>query len=385
MRKKITKAAVEALEPGAGWLWDVEVKGFGVRRQYKAAVYALKTPINGRDRWMTIGKHGSPWTPDMARREAIRLLASVHAGNDVATIRDRKSREPTVAAVLDRYRREYVAAHNSPSTAKEIERHIERDIKPALGSIRISDLTRADIVTWHATYADRPYGGNRALAYLRKALSLAAKEWGLRPDNPALGVQLFPEVERDEFFSADELSRIGKALTQLEAECASPSAIRCTRLLALTGMRLGEVRQHEWDWLDLDAGRTYLPDAKAKGGARAVALGEPVVAYLRSLDKIGPYICYGSNHDTAPLSEGAFYNFWRSLKSRAGLRNARPHDFRHTVGTLSGSNGTAFQVRDLLGHRTLAMTNRYVSRNTDPLRTLASSVSEQIAAALKPL
>lgn len=383
MRKKITKAAVEALQPGTGWLWDTEVKGFGVRRQYKAAVYALKTPINGRDRWMTIGKHGSPWTADMARREAIRLLASVHAGNDVATIRDRKSREPTVGKVLDRYKREYVAAHNSPSTAKEIDRHIERDLKPALGSIRISDLTRADVVSWHAGYADRPYSGNRALAYLRKALSLAAKEWGLRPDNPALGIQLFPEVERDRFFSPDELDRIGKALRDLEAEGYSPSAIRCTRLLALTGMRLGEVRQHEWCWLDLPARRTMLPDASAKAGARVVALGDAAATYLEGLERVGPYICYGSDHETRFISEGAFYAFWRELKKRAKLKNARPHDFRHTIGTLSGANGTAFQVRDLLGHRTLAMTNRYVSRNTDPLRTLANSVSGQIAAAFK--
>lgn len=382
MRKKITKASVEALQPGAGWLWDTEVKGFGVRRQYKAAVYALKTPINGRDRWMTIGKHGSPWTPEMARREAIRLLASVHAGSDPATVRDRKSREPTIGAVLERYKKEYVAAHNSPSTAKEIERHIEKDIKPTLGSIRISDLTRADVVSWHAGYADRPYTGNRALAYLRKALSLANKEWGLRPDNPALGVQLFPEIERDRFFNADELARIGKALSELEAEGYSPSAIRCTRLLAMTGMRLGEVRQHEWEWLDLQAGRTFLPDAKAKAGARVVALGEAAVEYLEGLERIGPYICYGSDHE-APMSEWAFYAVWRELKERAKLKNARPHDFRHTVGTLSGANGTAFQVRDLLGHRTLSMTNRYVSRNTDPLRDLANSVSHKIASALK--
>lgn len=382
MRRKITKAAVEALQPSTGWLWDTEVKGFGVRRRFNAAVYALKTPINGRDRWMTIGKHGSPWAADMARREAIRLLASVHAGNDVATVRDRKSREPTVGAVLDRYKKEYVAAHNSPSTAKEIDRHIERDIKPALGAIRISDLARADVVAWHAGYADRPYTGNRALSYLRKALSLAAREWGLRPDNPALGVQLFPEVERDKFFSADELARIGKALNELEAEGYSESAIRCTRLLALTGMRLSEVREHEWEWLDLPSNRTLLPDSKAKAGARVVALGDAASIYLESLERIGPYVCYGSDPEAAPMSEGAFYGFWRELKKRAKLKNARPHDFRHSFATLSGASGTAFQVRDLLGHRTLSMTNRYVSRNADPLRSLANTVSDQILSAL---
>lgn len=42
----------------------------------------------------------------------------------------------------------------------------------------------------------------------------------------------------------------------------------------------------------------------------------------------------------------------------------------------------AFAVRDILGHKTLAMTGRYVSQDTDPLRRQADQVSGRIAAAL---
>jgi hypothetical protein len=35
-----------------------------------------------------------------------------------------------------------------------------------------------------------------------------------------------------------------------------------------------------------------------------------------------------------------------------------------------------------LGHKTLAMTARYVERNSDPLRAVADSVSGRIAAAM---
>jgi hypothetical protein len=45
---------------------------------------------------------------------------------------------------------------------------------------------------WHSATKDHPYEGNRSLAYLRKALSLAVKEWELRSDNPALGIKAFP-------------------------------------------------------------------------------------------------------------------------------------------------------------------------------------------------
>jgi hypothetical protein len=53
------------------------------------------------------------------------------------------------------------------------------------------------------------------------------------------------------------------------------------------------------------------------------------------------------------------------------------------VGTYAGSAGlNAFMVRDLLGHKTLAMTNRYVERDADPLRAAANAVSGRIAAAM---
>ena len=54
------------------------------------------------------------------------------------------------------------------------------------------------------------------------------------------------------------------------------------------------------------------------------------------------------------------------------------------MGTYGGQAGlNAFIVRDLLGHKTLAITARYVERDTNPLRAAADQVSGRIAAALQ--
>jgi integrase len=67
----------------------------------------------------------------------------------------------------------------------------------------------------------------------------------------------------------------------------------------------------------------------------------------------------------------------------AELKNARLHDFRHNVGTFAGQAGmNAFTVRDILGHKTLAMTGRYVSQDTNPLRRSADQVAGRVTAAL---
>jgi Arm DNA-binding domain len=73
-RKRIGLREVRAPQPGET-IWDNVVRGFGVRRQTDVAAYVLKTrTLEGRQRWITIGRHGAPWTPDSARDQARRLL-----------------------------------------------------------------------------------------------------------------------------------------------------------------------------------------------------------------------------------------------------------------------------------------------------------------------
>lgn len=378
--KRITKALVDRLEAGAT-SWDADVRGFGIRRQVRDATYVLKYRVDGRQRFITIGRHGSPWTPETARAEAKRLLGAIHAGDDPAVQRDARKREPSVAEVLERYLAEHVEQHCKPSTAADIRRRVQSNMIPALGDMRISELTRAAVKRWHASFKDRPYEGNRSLAYLRKALAIASKEWELRPDNPASGVTMFPERRRERFFRDDELRSIGKVLAASEvAGDVLPGCIRAIRLLALTGMRLSEVTGMQWDWIDLEAGCVRLPDAKS--GARAVPLGGAALAYLASLDRFGAFVCY-SPDPLRPLSRNTLEHTWQRLRLAAGLNDARLHDFRHTTGTLTAMTGAnAFIVRDVLGHRDLATTQRYVARTVDPLRKVSDQVSGRVAAAL---
>jgi hypothetical protein len=81
----VTVRAVQLLRPGQT-IWDADhreaVRGFGVRRQRGNPVYVIKYRVFGRQRFVTIGAHGSPWTPENARREAKRLLGLVADGKD---------------------------------------------------------------------------------------------------------------------------------------------------------------------------------------------------------------------------------------------------------------------------------------------------------------
>src|SRR4051812_31494663 len=85
---KLTKRLVDAAAPDPGGrqllLWDAEVKGFALRvtpAGIKSYVLNYRT-TDGRERRITIGKHGSPWTCDEARNRAVKLLREIATGND---------------------------------------------------------------------------------------------------------------------------------------------------------------------------------------------------------------------------------------------------------------------------------------------------------------
>lgn len=108
--------------------------------------------------------------------------------------------------LLDRYFTEHSERNNKASTTHNARLLSEKLIRPALGRIKVREVSRADISKFHGSLASTPYQANRALALLSKAFSLA-EVWGLRPDNssPCLRVQRFEEKARERFLHTELL------------------------------------------------------------------------------------------------------------------------------------------------------------------------------------
>jgi integrase len=384
---RITRRSVAAFRLGENteaWLWDRELPGFGLRMQRGGLkTYYVQYRTGGRgsaSRRVVLGSH-TVLSPEEARKEARAVLAQVRLGADPARARNMKRKEPTVSALCDRYITEHVKAHNKPSTAAEINRVVETKIKPQLGNTKISDLSRAKVKEWHSAMSASPYEANRSLAYLSKMLSLAVKEWELLRENPCLSVKRFPEHRRERFFTDDELKRIGAALREIESQdrfhC---SAIAVLRLLAVTGLRVSEALSLTWQEVALDQSCLHLKDAKA--GARTVPLGAAARLFLKDLARNGKFVFWGPAVD-APISQWTVRKLWDDVRTLSKVPSARIHDFRHTTGTYAAQTGAnAFMVRDILGHKSMAMTGRYVERDVDPIRATVTAVAARVDAAM---
>jgi hypothetical protein len=249
MRGKITKRAVDALTAICGMeaaLWDPEVKGFGVRaRSTGGKSYILHYRVGtGRCaslRKLTIGKHGSPWTPETARVEAKRLLAEVAAGRDPASARQDERDALTFDGLIDLYLAEGIG-HKKPSTINVDRGRIAHHLRPLLGKLRADRIGRADIERMRNAVAagktadavvnsDRRRPGSIATGgtgVAAQCVALVSSIYafaigrGLCVENPARGVKKAPVRKVERFLSEAEIARLAEALDEEAKQSANP-------------------------------------------------------------------------------------------------------------------------------------------------------------------
>lgn len=377
---KITKRSVDATSAidKEVFLWDEELKGFGLRAYPSGRkMYLAQFRAGGRLRRVNIGLHGA-LTPDQARTEAMKHLADVRLGGDPASARDRKKASPTMKEFGQRFLDDHVAVHCKPSTYGEYKRSVELFVNPKLGSHRLLDITRADIISLHASMKGTPYQANRTLGVL-SAMFTVAFDWEVLTEgmNPCWKVKRYKEEKRERYLTEDELACLGKTLSEATAE---PEAANCIRLLLLTGCRLSEIQTLKWEYIDQKAGVLRLPDSKT--GAKLVPIGEAVFEVLKTIKKVkdNPYVITGyveGQHLTDMQRP------WRRLRKRAKLDDVRIHDLRHSFASDALEQGQDLtMIGKLLGHTQVQTTARYAHLKTAPVRTAADTVSAAIAAAL---
>jgi integrase len=381
---KLTKRIVEAAEVKTAeyMLWDGELPGFGVRVMPSGRrSYMVQYRAGRRSRRMALGPHGV-LTADQARSMAVQVLAEVRTGSDPAGVRKERREALTVAELAERFDKEHIAVHLKESTAKEYRRNLRRFILPVLGRHRVADVTRADVAKFHHDLRHIPYQANRNLEILSKMFNLA-EMWGLRPDgsNPRRHIRKYPEQKRERFLSAGELRRLGDVLGEMEAERLElPPAIAAVRLLVLTGCRLNEIMKLRWEHVDLAESVLRLPDSKT--GAKVVHLGQAAVDVLRQVERqpFNPFVIAGTCAGK-PLAD--LQPFWQRLRSRAGLKDVRLHDLRHTFASVAVASGQGLpMIGKLLGHSQVQTTARYAHLAGDPVRAAANDVSDAVAAGL---
>jgi integrase len=405
---KLTIRAVDALETpqkGQSFLWDSELRGFGVR----IIPSGLKTFIlqyrnaEGRSRRIVIGRHGV-LTLEKARDQAKIKLGQVAGGADPAEESAVSRDALTVAEVCDWYLCEAEAGRilgrrHRPIKASTLamdRSRIETHIKPLIGRRQVRTLKLADVEGMQADIAagrtakgrgkgrgGATTGGKgvaaRTISTLQSLFAHAAR-LEIIAANPAEGVRKLAGKKKYRRLSVAEVKKLGVAMRAAERNGEHPVALAAVRLMLLTGFRISEAQGLQKDWLHADRGYVHFPDTKSDGQIRAIGPSAAQLAAKQPGRKNSPYV-FPADVGDGPFTAAKFC--LARLCAAAKIEGVTPHTLRHTFGSVAGDLGfSELTIAALLGHAARGVTQGYVHID-EALKLAATRTCEEIASLLK--
>jgi integrase len=417
LKAKINKRFVDSAMPpaeGDTKIWDIELRGFMLRiSQSGRKTYCVKYRVGGVQRWMTIGEHGLPWTPEEARNRAREVISEAKKGNDLSA-----SREVRVEALLGKGGK-FVAAMMRDATIGELfelyfkdgpndkplkrasswavdATSYKRHIKPLLDDVVAKDLRPSDLAAWQSAVAAGKTSvdlrtGPRGRAIVTGGPSAAARgmrclsamiSWAIWREiletNPCSKVQKLRDNRRERSITTGEAQRLWNVLDEAQsAWVIAPCYADIIRLIMLTGARRNEITELNWSEVDLDRSRLVLPPVRTKMGSqnksRTIILSEQARTILENLPKLGPYV-FMSQISGKPVL--GINKAWLKIREIAALPDVRLHDLRHSFATFAVEDGASlYLVGRALGHANASSTERYAHPGDTAARIIAEKVA----------
>ena len=229
---------------------------------------------------------------------------------------------------------------------------VNKHLLPAFGTRLLRDICSWDVEKFKAQrkLEVKTTSVNRELTCLKTIFNKAIL-WGMVAHNPVKGIKLFKERQRDRFLMTDEIRLLLDSY---------PNHYRPIVVTALhTGMRLGEILSLSWDDVDFRAKQILVRDSK-NGESRRIEMNDALTTELRRLKDASTGTPVFVGLTGARLQTNAISRVHRYVCRKAGIKDFRFHDLRHTFASHLVMNGVDLTtVSKLLGHKTLTMTLRY--------------------------
>jgi Site-specific recombinase XerD len=367
MRIKLT---LSNLKRHRGYLWDLELTGFGAYVSQSGKVSWLVQRWRGKSVRLSIGRLPS-MTLDEAREQARVLIGGFSAGIDIVALRRQKLDEqrqsleaPTVGEVFAEY---YALRNDGSNYWREVGRLFDRHVADSLGKLKLPEVTKHDIRLFIRNFSRSPSRQRWVFTFLRPFF-----KWTAREDyilfNPMQDLLPPPPAnERDRVLSTDEIARVWAASTKMGYPFGD-----FVKLLLLTGQRRSEVAELPWAELDLSQALWRIPKERTKTkAAHIVYLSEPALVILHNIRRFNrsSYVFStrkvsltnpSRDHDV-PIT--GFTKAKAELDRLSGVRDWIFHDLRRTAASGMCEIGIAPHVIDkVLNHSIPSKVRRIYQR-----------------------
>ncbi|MCZ6667255.1 MAG: site-specific integrase [Gammaproteobacteria bacterium] len=216
---------------------------------------------------------------------------------------------------------------------------------------------------------------NRYLAALSAAFGVAVSEWQWTKENPFSRIRREKEATgRTRFLSKDERTALLSACT----ESTSKNLYLITLLALSTGMRQAEILTLKWEHISFERNTITLFKTKNKE-VRVVPLVGIAKTLLQKHGKVrslkNPYVFQGRHHTHSKFPRKA----WGTALKKAEIEDFTFHDCRHSAASELAMNGASLhEIAAVLGHKTLAMVQRYAHLSEQHTISVVERMNEAV-------
>ena len=349
------------------------IRIYPVARGYRARV--LVRDSDGRTREM--GRHGgSKAAAERALKEAFRDRAGIDAGTDLTP-------QTRVRELAEAWFESLEA--QSPTTRQSYRNRVDKQILPALGELRLRELTTGTVDRFLKTVAkcSGPAMAKITRSVLSGMCGLAARHDAI-DRNPVRDAQAISQPRKAvrKSLTVNQVRQL-RALMTYDDTAVERDLPEFVSFMLATGLRIGEASAVTWAAVDLDADRVEIrgtvvrlkghglvlkPTTKTTAGMRMLALPSWCVQMLRARQarRSAPSI----DDPVFPARKGGLRDpsntkaDLRDSLAWCGLPWVTSHVFRKTTATLLDNAGlSARAIADQLGHAQPSLTqNVYMGR-----------------------
>lgn len=395
MKARITATLLKDVEVKTGpyEIVDDLLTGFLARVQPtgKVTFYFAYRTADGRRLRSRIGAYPTVTAPN-ARLKAEKLSAEVVLGSNpqqekqTERIKRQSAKHESLAGFIEHKYKDWALTHQrrGQETLDLLHRNFNH-----LYAKNLKDINAWEIQKWRTERSKAglsPATINRSVTTLKAVLNRAL-EWGVIEINP---LQTIKPLKLDSkgvvrYLSVDEEVRLRSALDERQQakidDRKSGNAWREARgkeklpelngelvdylkplsLFVLnTGLRRGEAFSLKWENINFERKSIVVLGSNAKSGhTRHVPLNSEAITLLRAwLEKANSELVFPSPVTNRKLV--SVQKVWAPLMRRANIECFRFHDLRHTFASnLVMAGVDLYTVKELMGHSTIQMTERY--------------------------
>ncbi|MEK5391863.1 tyrosine-type recombinase/integrase [Margalitia sp. FSL K6-0131] len=313
------------------------------------------------------------------KREAKAALDLAIAELQKELANDKYKKDLFLGDYLDYWLKAYAKSNTAPNTYKGYERIILVHLKPGLGHIKLHELSPVQLQNYYLNKLDTLSA--QSIKHLHRLLSKAlndAVDWEFVSKNVVPRAKPpKPKKFRPTFYSKEELDRL------LEAAKSSTVYYPIIYSAGHTGARLGELRALQWTDINFDNRRmaitktayedenfnVQIRDLTKGGKDRTIVIGKKLMNFLKShynrYQELKKSLGDGFNANDLVFfnSNGHYLNpqelhrAYKSAVKRAGLKDSRFHDTRHShASILLEKNVHPKIVSERLGHSKIGIT-----------------------------